>query len=96
MAQLINCTRPNSDLRHVDDRLIKQLQADGLVSVDPDGIGLHVDSSLAVTDREGRSLPWLSYIGPMLKADYWEATAVPELRQHAWQLARKLVADAVQ
>ena len=95
VAQLINCTGPNSDLRHVDDRLIRQLQVDGLISVDPDGMGLHVDPDLAVKDRQGRSLPWLSYIGPMLKADYWEATAVPELRQHAWQLARKLVADAV-
>lgn len=96
VAQLINCTGPNSDLRHVDDRLIKQLQADGLISVDPDGLGLRVDSNLAVKDREGRALQWMSYIGPMLKADYWEATAVPELRQHAWQLARKLVADAVE
>ncbi|MBV7551441.1 FAD/NAD(P)-binding protein [Pseudomonas sp. PDM28] len=96
VAQLINCTGPNSDLRRVDDRLIKQLQADGLISIDPDGMGLRVDTSLAVKDREGRSLPWLSYVGPMLKADYWEATAVPELRQHAWQLARKLIAGAAQ
>jgi uncharacterized NAD(P)/FAD-binding protein YdhS len=96
VAQLINCTGPNSDLRRVDDRLIKQLQADGLISIDPDGIGLRVDTSLAVKDREGRSLQWLSYVGPMLKADYWEATAVPELRQHAWQLARKLIAGAAQ
>lgn len=96
VAQLINCTGPNSDLRRVDDRLIKQLQADDLISIDPDGMGLHVDSSLAVKDREGRPLSWLSYVGPMLKADYWEATAVPELRQHAWQLARKLIAGAAQ
>jgi len=30
-------------------------------------------------------------VGPMLKAQYWEATAVPELRIHAQQLALTLV-----
>jgi uncharacterized NAD(P)/FAD-binding protein YdhS len=34
----------------------------------------------------------LYYIGPMLKARYWEAIAVPELREHVYQLAKKLIA----
>ena len=33
-------------------------------------------------------------LGPMLRADHWEATAVPELRAHAEQLARHLVAPS--
>jgi len=32
----------------------------------------------------------LYYIGPMLRPRYWETTAVPELRTHAEQLARRL------
>jgi uncharacterized NAD(P)/FAD-binding protein YdhS len=35
----------------------------------------------------GQAVEWLHYIGPMLKSDFWEATAVPELRQHAKALA---------
>jgi hypothetical protein len=30
-------------------------------------------------------------VGPLLKADYWEATAVPELRAHAARLAEALL-----
>jgi hypothetical protein len=30
----------------------------------------------------------------MLRADHWEATAVPELRAHAEQLSRHLTEDA--
>jgi uncharacterized NAD(P)/FAD-binding protein YdhS len=32
----------------------------------------------------------LYYIGPWLRARDWEATAVPELREHAARLARRL------
>jgi uncharacterized NAD(P)/FAD-binding protein YdhS len=35
-------------------------------------------------------VPGLFYIGPMLKARFWEAIAVPELRVHASQLAHQL------
>jgi uncharacterized NAD(P)/FAD-binding protein YdhS len=31
----------------------------------------------------------LFYIGPMLKAKYWEAIAVPELRGHVSRLVEK-------
>jgi hypothetical protein len=34
----------------------------------------------------------LFYLGPMLRAGHWEATAATELRNHADQLARHLAA----
>jgi hypothetical protein len=42
---------------------------------------------------DGRSDERLFYLGPMLRADHWEATAATELRNHADHLARYL-ADA--
>lgn len=95
VAYLVNCTGPSSDLTRVADPLIQQLRGEGLIDIDPDGLGLRVDEHLCVRDQQGKSLPWLSYIGPMLKAEHWEATAVPELRQYAWQLARRLVSERV-
>jgi hypothetical protein len=47
-----------------------------------------------VLDRAGRPSAWLHYIGPLLKARDWEATAVPELRQHALRLSGVLLAAA--
>lgn len=93
VSKVINCTGPNSNLRHVDDPLITQLRDEGLLQPDTLGLGLHVDERLAVKNAEGDALPWLSYIGPMLKADLWEATAVPELRELAKSLACRLAED---
>ena len=91
VARVINCTGPNTNLRRVDDGLITQLIGEGLVQLDPFGLGLNVDEQLAVKGADGGVSSWLHYIGPMLKADFWEATAVPELRQHAKSLASSLV-----
>ncbi|WP_456023012.1 FAD/NAD(P)-binding protein [Pseudomonas protegens] len=90
VGQVINCTGPNSNLRYVDDRLITQLRDEGLLLPDLLGLGLHVDEHLAVKNADGNISTWLSYIGPMLKADLWEATAVPELRELAKNLACRL------
>lgn len=90
---IVNCTGPNPDLRKVSDSLIVRLREAGHVLPDPHGIGLSVDERLAVRDMQGGVLPWLSYIGPMLKARFWEATAVPELRQHARSLAVRLAEE---
>ena len=93
VGQVINCTGPNSNLRYVDDRLITQLRDEGLLQPDLLGLGLHVDERLAVKNADGNVSTWLSYIGPMLKADLWEATAVPELRELAKNLACRLADD---
>uniref|UniRef100_UPI0035CD1D01 FAD/NAD(P)-binding protein n=1 Tax=Pseudomonas chlororaphis TaxID=587753 RepID=UPI0035CD1D01 len=91
VSQVINCTGPNSNLRYVNDRLITQLRGEGLIQPDTLGLGLHVDERLAVKNAAGDASSWLFYIGPMLKADFWEATAVPELRELAKTLACRLV-----
>lgn len=90
VGRVINCTGPNTNLGRVDDALITQLRADGLVRLDPLGLGLSVDERLVVINKDEKIVPWLHYIGPMLKADFWEATAVPELRLHAKALALRL------
>jgi uncharacterized NAD(P)/FAD-binding protein YdhS len=90
VSMIINCTGPNSDLNFVSDPLIQQLVRDGLLVRDSHGLGLNVSPDLEVLDRSHEKVSWLSYIGPMLKASYWEATAVPELRQRAQALAERL------
>lgn len=87
---IINCTGPDSDLRQTREPLLAQLIESGMLVPDSLGLGLHVDDELAVIDSEGSPSPSLSYVGPMLKAEWWEATAVPELRQHSHKLAVRL------
>jgi len=61
-----------------------------MIYTDPSSPGINVGKDYAVVDRSGKSLRRLSYVGPMLKAQLWEATAVPDLRQHACALATQV------
>src|SRR5690606_5217819 len=94
VARIFNCTGPNGNPSLVDDELIRQLMDDGLLQTDALGLGVAVDERLALLGRAGESVSCLSYVGPMLKGRLWEATAVPELRQHAARLADRLLAPA--
>ncbi|MFZ6648662.1 hypothetical protein ACO0LO_23260 [Undibacterium sp. TJN25] len=87
IGQVINCTGPSSNLTQIDDELIKNLLQKNIILPDPLGLGLQVSDQLAVMDRFGNPSNNIFYIGPLLRAKYWEATAVPELRVFARQLA---------
>lgn len=84
---IVNCTGPDSDLRRVADPLVRQVLADGIIAVDRLGLGLDVAGDGAVIDARGTPSKLIFYVGPLLKARDWEATAVPELRLHAQRVA---------
>ncbi|WP_175534882.1 MULTISPECIES: FAD/NAD(P)-binding protein [unclassified Pseudomonas] len=85
--QIINCTGPCTDISKINDTFISYLSKKAIICPDELNIGINVDKHYGVIDHSGKNLNWLSYVGPMLKAQLWEATAVPELRQHARALA---------
>jgi uncharacterized NAD(P)/FAD-binding protein YdhS len=93
VGAIINCTGPDSDLRRVADPLIRQLLGDGIIAVDRLGLGLDTTGTGAVLDVRGIPSALIFYVGPLLKARDWEATAVPELRLHAWRLADTLASS---
>jgi uncharacterized NAD(P)/FAD-binding protein YdhS len=89
--RVVNCTGPSTDVRRLGDPLLDALLARRLLRPDPLGLGLETAADGALLDAAGRPSRVLSLVGPLLKADYWEATAVPELRQHAARLAERLL-----
>jgi uncharacterized NAD(P)/FAD-binding protein YdhS len=89
---VINCTGPDYRLRNSRDILVGQLLRERLVTPDPLDLGLMTGPSGEVLDAAGKAIPALYYVGPMLRADWWEATAVPELRVHLQRLAGTLAA----
>jgi uncharacterized NAD(P)/FAD-binding protein YdhS len=93
---VVNCTGPSSDLRLVPDPLIAGLRAQGAVRVDALGLGLEVDSDYRVLRADGQALRCVRYVGPLLRAQFWEATAVPELRVHAASVAERLALAAAE
>jgi len=93
VSTVINCTGPESDTRTMREPLISALRARGLLVPDPLGLGVETAPNLALLNAQGGASQALFYVGPYLKARYWEATAVPELRQHALKVADGLLAS---
>lgn len=89
--QVINCTGPCTDIEKITDPLISYLSNEEIICADTLNLGIKVSKNYSVVDNSGKTVQWLSYVGPMLKAQLWEATAVPELRQHARALAIEVV-----
>lgn len=91
VGQVVNCTGPNCDISRITAPLIVQLRDEGYLQQDPLKLGFEVNDRYQVINRRGYPAKNLFYLGPMLKARYWEAIAVPELRIHVRNLAEILV-----
>lgn len=87
---VINATGPDFALRRSSNPLLESLRSTGMICEDDLELGLATNPHLACVGRDGAASERLFYLGPMLRASYWEATAATELRNHAERLARHL------
>jgi uncharacterized NAD(P)/FAD-binding protein YdhS len=87
---VINATGPDYAVRRSADPLLRSLAEQGLVLADELDLGLRTGPNGACISADGAVSRDLFYLGPMLRADHWEATAAPELRAHAEKLAHHL------
>jgi uncharacterized NAD(P)/FAD-binding protein YdhS len=92
---VINATGPDYALRRSTDPLLGALRAQGWISEDALNLGLRTAANGACISAAGAPSEHLFYLGPMLRADYWEATAAAELRTHAERLAGHLAEKAL-
>jgi uncharacterized NAD(P)/FAD-binding protein YdhS len=90
--KVVNCTGPDHNVRRSGDPLMQSLVAQGLVTPDAHQLGIHTGAYGAVVNELGHPASHLFYVGPLLRADHWEATAAHELRGHAERLASYLAA----
>jgi uncharacterized NAD(P)/FAD-binding protein YdhS len=91
-ARVINCTGPAMNYRQVNSPLINTLFARGMVSAGLLGGGLKCDAHGAAIDAVGKPSSVLFNLGPGRLGTLLESIAVPELRQQAFDLAKKLTA----
>jgi len=87
---VINATGPDYALEQCRNGLLQALRGDGWIAADDANLGLLTTAAGACVGADGRSSDRLFYLGPMLRAGHWEATAVAELRAHAEALADTL------
>jgi len=90
VGRIFNCTGPDYRPAQSENALVQSLLSNGLIAPDRLELGIRVTSDSEVVGADGRIVKGLYYIGPWLRARDWEATAVPELREHARRLAERL------
>lgn len=93
VSYVVNCTGPESNFQQLDDPLIVQLFARGLIRPDPLFLGLDVDEAGGVVDVQGRVSADVFTLGSPRKGKLMETTAVPEIRVQARDLAERLLSD---
>jgi uncharacterized NAD(P)/FAD-binding protein YdhS len=91
--RVIDCSGADCGLSRTQDSLLRQLLDTGVASADPLGLGLRTGERGALINRDGDTAGQMFYLGPMLRAAHWEATAVGELRQHVDALAEALQSE---
>ena len=91
---LINGTGPAADITSSSDPLLRDLLSYGLARPDALRLGIDADPGGAVLDASGRPSGTIFTLGPPLRGLWYETTAIPEIRDQAAALARRLAAQA--
>lgn len=92
--RVIDCTGSDAASIHSREPVVQSLLDAGTASVDNLHLGLRTANNGALVGAYGQISMHLFCLGPLLRAEHWEATAVPELRKHAERLAGHLAAAA--
>ncbi|MFT4553879.1 MAG: putative NAD(P)/FAD-binding protein YdhS [Chlamydiales bacterium] len=92
LDKVINCTGPQEDLEKLSNPFIQYLFQQGLVQKGPLDLGIMATSSGEVINAEGDSSENLYVLGSMLKGVLWESIAVPELREQAEVISKRVLA----
>jgi uncharacterized NAD(P)/FAD-binding protein YdhS/predicted metal-dependent enzyme (double-stranded beta helix superfamily) len=93
VSWVINCTGPGAHNRHSTHAILRPLLESGVLSHDEFDLGLLTDSDGRAMDAAGNVLSTLLVAGTLRKSTLWESTAVPELRQQAYTVAKTALAS---
>jgi uncharacterized NAD(P)/FAD-binding protein YdhS len=91
---LVNGTGPATDITSSSDPLLRDLLSYGLARPDTLRLGIDADPGGAVLDASGRPSGSIFTLGPPLRGLRYETTAIPEIREQAAALARRLSTQA--
>src|SRR5271163_1503483 len=94
VARIINCTGPSLDLRDTPHALIRNLLESGIARTDSLELGLLADDDGALIGPDGTPSNVIFALGPLRRGTLLETTAIPEIREQAADLARRLLAES--
>ena len=90
VRRVVNCAGPGADYDRIAHPLARALLRRGTVRPDPLRLGLDVTGACALLDRDGGVSRRLFAVGPVTKGQFWEMTAVPDIRRQCEVLAAHL------
>lgn len=86
---VVNCTgMERAGIGH--SRLLETMRDDGVILLDPFGLGVEVDDQSRLLRTDGRSWPGLFAAGALTAGRFWEITAVPDIRVQAQKIAQEI------
>ena len=88
--RVINCSGPGLDYRHSGSVLLQSMLAAGDIAPGFAGAGLACDARGQLLNARGQPTPGLHVIGPARLGCLFESVAIPELKQQAHDLAKRL------
>ena len=94
VAAIVNCAGPTAGAATSTDPLVRALHDRGLACAGPVGIGLDTARDGALRDVTGRTALPVWTLGSLRRGTLWESTAIPEIRDQAAAIARRLLADS--
>ncbi len=92
--RVINATGFTARLASSNSPLLDDLLGKGWIREDELGLGVDTSSDFRLVEEDGAVIRGIYYVGPMLRARYWECTAVPELRLRAAETAASVLKHA--
>ena len=92
-SRIINCTGPEPDPFRSRNLLLLDLLAQGAAGADPLGLGLHVDEDSRLLNAQGGPTKRLFAMGALTQGQFFEITALAEIRAQAERLAVTLRAE---
>lgn len=96
VARVVNCTGPEQNPGRASNPLLQGLMSDDLARLDSLGLGLSVDSESRVIAPNGSAHSSLFAVGSLTRGTRWEITAIPEMREQALAVVRKVLHDRVE
>ncbi|SCB58199.1 Uncharacterized NAD(P)/FAD-binding protein YdhS [Rhizobium aethiopicum] len=89
---LVNCTgMERAGISH--SPLLKEMSRFQLIAADPLGLGIQVDANSEVVAPSGISPARLFAVGALTAGQFWEITAVPDIRVQAKAVVEEIIAQ---
>jgi uncharacterized NAD(P)/FAD-binding protein YdhS len=83
---IVNCTgMERAGIEH--SPLLKEMSRQSLIDADKLGLGIAVDAQSRVLNADSDPQPGLYAVGALTAGQFWEITAVPDIRVQARQVA---------